>query len=340
MTVLADHLWQSLLFVALVALLVRLTRANAAVWRLWMWRVAAFKLLLPFALLSSLGAWFGFPSNFSGDPPPAPLVKLVNLAAPWFSTGGWFETMAVKALVYTSLLLATVATALVIFWNIHAESRRAAIERYRLEVSPDDREPNPGFFSAALISACPLIVLCAPLLGGMVRGGVHAHEVLTANTLNMNEARVTIRPAKPGLGSRYFVDVDANGVSIRNTSLRELAAMAYGVSRFFVRGIHFREADQEDWLIDTRYDVRVDSLILEPDNFDTYALRPAITRELATNFGLEIYVNKSCQKPCGKWDGKVLMQVAPDSWALVDAKDALDADPSMPQAREATRPAD
>jgi CubicO group peptidase (beta-lactamase class C family) len=151
---------------------------------------------------------------------------------------------------------------------------------------------------------------------------VHAHEVLQANTQNMSEARVTIRPAKKGLGSRFFVDVNADGVTIRNVSVRELTALAYGVNRLFVRGDHFRDGPEEDWLVDTRHDVRIDARVLEPDRFDTYALHNVITRELATTFGLEIYLNNTCQKPCGKWGDRVLLQVTPDSWALVDAKQA------------------
>ena len=156
---------------------------------------------------------------------------------------------------------------------------------------------------------------------------MHAHEVLTANTQNLAAARITLRPARPGLGSRYFMSVDERGVHIRNITVRELTAMAYGVNRFFVRGKHFRDGNDEDWLVDSRHDVRIEATVIEPDNFDTYALRRVITRELATNFGLEVYVNSECQKPCGKWGERVLMEVAPDSWALVDSKQQSPASP-------------
>ena len=75
-----------------------------------------------------------------------------------------------------------------------------------------------------------------------------------------------------------------------------------------------------DWLVDSRHDVHIEGPVIEAGKFDTYALRHVITRELARTFGLEIYVNSECQKPCGKWADRVLLEVAPDSWALVDNK--------------------
>ncbi len=71
--------------------------------------------------------------------------------------------------------------------------------------------------------------------------------------------------------------------------------------RFFVRGDHFKEEDERDWLIDARYDMRIDGKVHDPDRFDTYALRVPVTRMLAQNHGLEIYVNNACQPPCGRY---------------------------------------
>jgi D-alanyl-D-alanine carboxypeptidase len=318
MTAFADHLWQSLLFIALVCALVALTRRHSASVRLWLWRAAAVKLLLPFSLLVGLGGWLGFPARFPGDPPPAPMLALVGEYAPWFSVAGWFQSPAARGALLAALLIVVMAAARPIFWNIHAEALRARIEELRLETDPDDREASVGFLRAALMTTCAITVLTLPLLGGSLRASAHAHDVLQANTQALSEARVTLRPARPGLGSRYFVDVHARGVVIRNITVRELTAMAYGVNRFFVRGKHFREEDDVDWLVDSRHDVHVDGPVLEPARFDTYALRHAITRELASTFGLEIYVNSECQKPCGKWGDRVLLEVAPDSWALVD----------------------
>ena len=69
----ADHLWQSLLFCALGASLAYLARDNAAVVRLWLWRICSLKFLVPFSLLFALGRWLGFPLMHSADPLPARL---------------------------------------------------------------------------------------------------------------------------------------------------------------------------------------------------------------------------------------------------------------------------
>lgn len=319
---LIDHLWQTLLCVALAAGLVATLRRCAAQARLWTWRLAAGKFLVPFAGLAAIGGWFGFPVRFAGDPPPASMIALVDQLSPWFALAGWFDSAAARIVAAAILLLAAAAAARWLLGNIHREALRARVEQLRLEADPDDREPSPGFFQAALFTACAAAVLAVPLLGGAVRGSVHAYQVLDANSQNMSEARVTIRPARKGAGRRFFLDVDAHGVSIRNVSVRELAAMAYGVNRLSVRGDHFREGNAEDWLVDTRHDVRIEAPVIEPEDFDTYALRDTITRELATSFGLEIYVNNTCQKPCGKWGDRVLLQVTPDSWAWVDKRAA------------------
>jgi D-alanyl-D-alanine carboxypeptidase len=317
-----DHLWQALQFFALACVLAWLARRNSAQIRLWLWRLTALKFVLPFSLLYALGGWFGFPVRFAGDPPPPRAVALVEQISPWFSASAWTGSATSRVVLLAALLLFALAAARWALWRIHREALAASNEAARLEVSPDDREPSMGFMRAALFTACALVVVSLPLLGGAVRASVHAHEVLEANTLTLSEGHVRILPAKSGLGSRYFVKVDSEGVTLRNITVRELTGMAYGVNRFFVRGKHFRDGADEDWLIDSRYDVQVDAPVLEPSRFDTYAMRHVITRELAQRFGLEIYVNSECQKPCGKWGDRVLLQVTPDSWALVDKQKA------------------
>ena len=110
-----------------------------------------------------------------------------------------------------------------------------------------------------------------------------------------------MRPAAPGMGTRSRLSADAHGVFIRNATIQDLTAFAYGVNRFFVRGDHFFESGEKDWLIDARYDIRITGAIREPGEFDTYALRAPITQMLAERHGLEIYLNNECQPPCGKY---------------------------------------
>jgi uncharacterized protein (TIGR03435 family) len=81
----------------------------------------------------------------------------------------------------------------------------------------------------------------------------------------------------------------------RNTTLRELIALAYGVDRWRVKGSgHFL-----DW---PRYDIRAvaHGPLSEPDELDPSALRDLTARLLASRFDLEIHVNRRCQSPCGR----------------------------------------
>jgi beta-lactamase regulating signal transducer with metallopeptidase domain len=57
MSLLLDHLWQSTLIAALVALLAFSVRRKGAAVRFWLWFAASLKFLLPFALLTASGRW-------------------------------------------------------------------------------------------------------------------------------------------------------------------------------------------------------------------------------------------------------------------------------------------
>jgi bla regulator protein blaR1 len=61
LTTLANHLWQSTLFAAMIGLLTLILRKCHARVRYWLWLVASVKFLIPFSLLVALGsrlAWF------------------------------------------------------------------------------------------------------------------------------------------------------------------------------------------------------------------------------------------------------------------------------------------
>jgi uncharacterized protein (TIGR03435 family) len=58
-----DHLWQSTLFLGIVALLALLLRKNQARIRYWLWMAASAKFLIPFSLLVSLGSHLPRPSH-------------------------------------------------------------------------------------------------------------------------------------------------------------------------------------------------------------------------------------------------------------------------------------
>ena len=166
---------------------------------------------------------------------------------------------------------------------------------------PDDIVRRPGFFNAALLASCAMLFVALPLLAGAVEDRQRHYELLVRNAQSLREATVTMTPAESGMGTRHRVDAEAGGVLIRNVTIQELAGIAYGVTRYYVRGEHFYEEGEQDWLIVPRYDVQVSGRVSEPEEFDPFSLRARITRLLAERHGLEIYVDSKCQPPCGKY---------------------------------------
>src|SRR5258708_28806046 len=57
---LANHIWQSSLFAAVAGLLVLSLRKHYAPARHWLWLAASAKFLIPFSLLTGLGAYLGW----------------------------------------------------------------------------------------------------------------------------------------------------------------------------------------------------------------------------------------------------------------------------------------
>jgi hypothetical protein len=133
MAPLIEHLWQSTLVFALVWLLAWLVRVNSAALRLWLWRIAALKFLLPFSLLFALGGWVGFPVRHSAIPPPAALSEAMTSASQWtspmqaYAFSGW-------TFVGSLLLVLTAATlgGWVTWHELLVAARESAAERARM----------------------------------------------------------------------------------------------------------------------------------------------------------------------------------------------------------------
>lgn len=299
---LVDHLWQSGWICGAITLLAFISRHNFAQLRLWLWRIAALKFVVPFKLLVAFGAWLGFPVTYPGDPAPASLINgfaaLSRLTSPArvYEWSGWRLLIAI---VVVSLI-----TAACVRWlrlRLHIEQQRALEEAERCERDIDDFVPRPGFFNSALLTACAMLFVAIPLLAGAVDDRQWRHGLRISNAKSLRDAPVTMTPAAPGMGRRYRVVADERGVLIRNATIQELAGIAYGVTRYYVRGDHFYEEGEQDWFIVPRYDVRVTGRVVEPEEFDPLALRARMTRMLAERHGLEIYVDNKCQPPCGKY---------------------------------------
>lgn len=152
-----------------------------------------------------------------------------------------------------------------------------------------------GFTKAFLLSACTLAVGAIPFAAGAMDNTLHRHQVLADNTRALWEADVEVRPLTGDPGNAVQVYASGSEVTVRNTSLRELVAIAYGVRPWQVEGAG-------DWLDTGRYDIRahVPVAVSEPDRLHPYALRGLVNKLLASRFDLEIYVNKECQTRCSR----------------------------------------
>ena len=76
------HLWQSTLFLGIVALLAVLLRKNQARIRYWLWMTASVKFLIPFSLLVSLGSHLPWPSH-AVVPKTSPYVAIEEMSQPF-----------------------------------------------------------------------------------------------------------------------------------------------------------------------------------------------------------------------------------------------------------------
>src|SRR5688572_20642444 len=167
MAQLIDHLWLSILLVALAWCLAWLTRRNSAALRLWMWRIAAFKFLLPFSLLYAAGGWLGFPVRHSAVAPPAALAEAAAAALQLASPA---QALALAYLPLTGwLLLAVLAAslcALLIWRELCAEGRQLREQR----AAAESQQAAPlGFFKTITLGGVVLFVVS----GTLVTGALH-----------------------------------------------------------------------------------------------------------------------------------------------------------------------
>ena len=263
------------------------------------------KLLLPFSLLFALGEWRGYSLPHSADPLPPNLVRIIDSLSPLasparvFGWSGWTLALATLA-----TLAAGAACAYGLRGRLRVERAQVRQEAARRELDIDDVESRPGFASSAVMSAFVLCAISIPMIAGGVRDRQQRLEWLVENSIALRNATLVMVPAAQGLGNRYHVDADENGVSVRNASIHDLIAIAYGVKRHDVitpqmySGV---ESAGRSWLHWPRYDIRIQAHVPEPRDFDSYALRQNLTKALAEQFGLEIYLNGDCQPPCGNY---------------------------------------
>jgi hypothetical protein len=304
---LVDHLWQSVAFFCAMGIAIASVRRHTAKLRLWMWRAAALKFAFPFWLLFALGSWLGFPVDQPSDVPPAWITSTVRASAPVVAPVTTAHVTGVElAGGLVVMLLATLVCLRTIRAGARLEAWRARTEAERLERDPDDVEPSPGLVHAACLTALALMVVSSPVLGGAADDRVWRHGLMMANARTLRTAPIDMEIAAPGFGNRTRVFADPKGVLIRNANIQDLVAVAYGINHFSVWYTQMFPEDTPDdikyWILMPRYDVRVTAPIVEPDEFDSYALRQIVTKLLADRFGLEVYVKQECQPPCGRYN--------------------------------------
>jgi hypothetical protein len=301
-----DHLWQTIGVSGCAAALAFIARHCFAALRLWLWRIAAVKFVVPFALLFAIGQWMGLRVAHTADPVPAWLAQaaavLTHIVSP-ARVQEWTGTTLLIAILLA--LIGAAACARVVRRRLRLEWQRAEEEKARHTADVDAIEPRPGFLHSALLTVCVICVISIPLLGGAVDDRQQRLGRLTANSLAFRNATLRLSPAAPGLGWRYRVDVDAHGVTIRNVNIRQLVALVYGINYYRVYSDQMNsEADPEtnSWLLTPLYDLRATAAIPEPQDFDPYALHQSVTKLLAQRFGLRLEMNGDCQPPCGKYN--------------------------------------
>lgn len=299
---LLDHLWQSTGFFAGTCLLAFMARRNAAIVRLWLWRIAALKFFVPFAALFALGAWMGYPVVNPHESAPAPLLKALRswtpVLAPAHSLAPGMTVILTGVIMGTLAAAAGLRIAFLRIGRTHAEVLREAL---RVEQVPDATPPTLGFFKAALLTLLGLGVVAVPLLGGAVHDRQQRRNLLIIDSLALRSATFSMRPAAPGMGSRMRWLVHSRGVLIRNANIQSLVSAVYGVSPHLVWTNQMAVDSKNHWLTAPRYDIEVRGPVRDPRKFEPYALRQPVTKLLAERFGLETYRNGKCQPPCGRY---------------------------------------
>jgi hypothetical protein len=292
-SLLFDHLWQSLLFAALAGGLAWLTRKNLAAVRLWIWRIAALKFLLPLGLLFALGAWIGYPVRHSAIPPPAPLADAVSAATPVFVPAHSLDASPfVLAFATVLTAIAAVACLRAIFRKERRAREELDAEDARLDRDWSDRPPSPGFLHAAALTTAAVGTLILPILAGALEDRQMRQAILAADTRTLRSAAIAMSEADHAPGTEPQVIARRDGVLIRNINLKDLVALVYGIDQFEVFG------GALPCLSAPYYDVRVSGPVSSPAVFDPYALHKPVTEFLAARFGVSIRVNGSCQDPC------------------------------------------
>ncbi|HUQ10855.1 MAG TPA: M56 family metallopeptidase [Steroidobacteraceae bacterium] len=145
---------------------------------------------------------------------------------------------------------------------------------------------SPGFCKAFALSACTMALGLGPLFAGALDDAARRRAQIDVDARHLDDADIVIGPAAARSGRGYDLTADDRLVIIRNTTLRELVAVSYGVKKSNVNG--------GIWLDTSRYDIRVElhDPVADADDFDPTALRGVVNKLLASRFDLQIQIRQ------------------------------------------------
>jgi hypothetical protein len=158
------------------------------------------------------------------------------------------------------------------------------------------RPASLGVVKALSLLLATVAAAAVPMFAGAVDGTAHRLSLLAMNSRALAAADFSVALAADGPHAQMRIAAARDGVLIRNTTLRDLIALVYGVQRWQVDG-------SDEWLDSPRFDIRAVSHdpVSEPEALDPYALHDLTAKLLAARFNLEIHVNSQCQEPCGPY---------------------------------------
>jgi beta-lactamase regulating signal transducer with metallopeptidase domain len=145
---------------------------------------------------------------------------------------------------------------------------------------------SPGFCKTFALSACTMALGFGPLFAGALDDAARRRAQIDVDARHLDDADIVIAPAAAGANGRYELTADDRLVVIRNTTLRELVAVSYGVKKANVNG--------GLWLDSSRYDIRVElhDPVADADEFDPTALRGMVNKLLASRFDLQVQIRQ------------------------------------------------
>jgi bla regulator protein blaR1 len=139
----------------------------------------------------------------------------------------------------------------------------------------------------ALLCAVGTMAVVAPVIAGVNVLPRWPNTLVTMPFV----ADLQASAARRSLGGPSAFEMHSDRLSVRNLTLRELVAHAYGIDASEVHSTLSWFDERYD--IDVRFDV---PLALNDQPGQRYAIRTALAR----HFNVQIFMNRRCEEPCGR----------------------------------------